>query len=231
MSLQGYTSGASGHGTASYDAANDDALGNFLLALRARGIRDTAFLNAIERAPRPAFLPFEYRGFAYQEFALPLPCGQEAGPAFSIVETVSALELEPQHHVLEIGTGSGWQTALIAGLVKAIVSIERWKSLAEAADARLQAMGLVNAVVAHGDGEGGVPAAAPFDRIVYNVGIVALLPIMAAQLAEGGMALAPVIAGNEHILTRFEKRDGRLVGTELWPVSAAPLVQGAAVFL
>jgi protein-L-isoaspartate(D-aspartate) O-methyltransferase len=215
----------------SYEDGDHDALGNFLLNLRARGLRDTALLNAIERAPRPSFLPLEYRGLAYQQFTLPLPCGQEAGPALSIVETINALQIEPHHHVLEIGTGSGWQTALIAGLAQAVVSVERWKSLAETADARLQSLGLVNAVVAHGDGSGGVPAGAPFDRILFNVAIDALSPLIQAQLAEGGMVLAPVISADGPLLTRFEKQDGRLVSTVLGPSSAAELVQGAAVFL
>jgi protein-L-isoaspartate(D-aspartate) O-methyltransferase len=214
-----------------FEAGDHDALGNFLLNLRARGLRDTALLNAIERAPRPSFLPLEYRGLAYQEFALPLPCGQEVGSALSIVEAVKALQIEPHHHVLEIGAGSGWQTALIAGLAQAIVSIERWKTLAEAADARLQSIGLTNAVVAHGDGSGGVPAAAPFDRIIFNAAIDALSPIIQAQLAEGGVVLAPVLSEEGSVLTRFEKKDGQVFSTLLGPASAAPLVQGAAVFL
>ncbi len=150
----------------------DEALGQFLISLRARGNRSQRLLEAVERAPRADFLPPEHVGFAYRDMSLPLPCGQETGRPLAVVAAVAALEIEPDHDVLEIGAGSGWQTALIAGLCRAVASVERWRLLAEAADRRLQRLGFDNAVVAHGDGTDGLPDAAPFDRIIVNAAAV-----------------------------------------------------------
>ena len=212
-------------------SGNHEALGYFILNMRARGFRDTALLNAIERAPRTDFLPPDYTEFAYNMLSLPLPCGQEAGSPLSLVEAVGFLQIEPHHHVLEIGTGSGWQTALLASLAKAVVSVERWKTLADAADARLQAAGYSNVVVAHGDGTGGLPAAAPFDRIIFNAAIEDLSPLIEAQLAPGGIVLAPVVNGGQQFLIRFEKQGDRLVQTPLGPANFAAIVPGTADYL
>jgi protein-L-isoaspartate(D-aspartate) O-methyltransferase len=208
-----------------------EALGAFLLMLRARGFRDSALLNAIERAPRNEFLPLPYMGFAFQDMAIPLDCGQEAPSPLSIIETISALNVEPEHHVLEIGTGSGWQTAVLAGLCEAIVSVERYKTLADDADRKMQRLGLTNAVVAHGDGEGGLPAAAPFQRIIINAAIDCISPIIAAQLADDGLLIAPLIGEQGQRLTRFRKRGDQFLTTDLGLCRFAPLTLGTASIL
>jgi protein-L-isoaspartate(D-aspartate) O-methyltransferase len=213
------------------DDEAQEALANFILALRAHGFRSTKLLNAVERAPRTSFLPPEYIGFAYQQMMLPLPCGQEALSPYSIIEAVSSLQIEPQHNILEIGTGTGWQTALLGALSAAVVSVERWKSLADAAEARLAQLSFGNIVIAHGDGSGGLPAAAPFDRIIVNGAIEELSPILEAQLSDGGMVIAPVISEQGQFLMRYEKRRGRMHATGLGPFSAMPLVAGAANIL
>ncbi len=211
--------------------SSHEALGGFLLMLRARGFRETALLTAIEHAPRNAFLPLPYVGFAYQDMAIPLDCGQEASSPIAIIEAVNALQVLPTHHVLEIGTGSGWQTAVLAGLCEAIVSVERFRTLAEDADRRMQKLGFTTAVVAHGDGEGGLPAAAPFDRIIINAAVDGISPIIQAQLAPDGMILAPVMGETGQRLTRFRERGGQLVASDLGPCRFAPLVPGAATLL
>jgi protein-L-isoaspartate(D-aspartate) O-methyltransferase len=173
----------------------------------------------------------EYSGFAYHGLSVPLPCGQEAGSPLAMVEAIGFLQIEPHHHVLEIGTGSGWQTALLASLSKAVVSVERWKTLADAADARLQVAGYENVVVAHGDGSGGLPAAAPFDRIVFNAAIEDVSPLIEAQLAEGGVLLAPVVSDGQQFLIRYEKHGDRLVQTPLGAANFALIVPGTADYL
>ena len=188
-------------------------------------------LTAIEKAPRTDFVPVEYVGFAYQDMALPLPCGQQATSPFAVVEALGALQIEPHHNVLEIGTGSGWQTALIAGLARAVVSVERFRTLAEAADQRLIAMGYGNTVVAHGDGESGLPAAAPFDRIIINGAVKGISPLLEAQLADAGIAIAPVFDQRNQFLMRFSKVGDRLTEDGLGPSSFSALVSGMAVFL
>jgi protein-L-isoaspartate(D-aspartate) O-methyltransferase len=205
----------------------DEALGQFLIALRARGHRGQRLLEAIERAPRADFLKPEHVGFAYQDMSLPLPFGQETGRPLAIVAAVAALEVEPDHAVLEIGTGSGWQTAVLCGVAKAVASIERWRGLAEAADARLQRLGFSNAVVTHDDGLLGMDAAAPFHRIILN-GMVAAVPdVLGRQLTPTGVIVAPVLAGAGVMLTRFRRSAEGLAAETLWPIDAAPLRDGA----
>jgi protein-L-isoaspartate(D-aspartate) O-methyltransferase len=208
-----------------------EALGAFLLMLRARGFRDSALLNAIERAPRNEFLPLPYMGFAFQDIAIPLDCGQEAPSPLSIIETISGLQVQPNHHVLEIGTGSGWQTAVLAGLCEAIVSVERYRTLADAADHRMQKLAIANAVIAHGDGEGGLPAAAPFQRIIINAAVDGVSPIIAAQLADDGMIIAPLIGEQGQRLTRFRKRGDQFVTNDLGVCRFEPLKSGTASLL
>jgi protein-L-isoaspartate(D-aspartate) O-methyltransferase len=215
----------------SMENGSHEALGAFLLMLRARGFRDSALLNAIERAPRNEFLPLPYMGFAFQDMAIPLDCGQEASSPLSIIEAISALQVQPDHHVLEIGTGSGWQTAVLAGLCEAIVSVERYRTLADDADRRMQKLGLTNAVVAHGDGEGGMPAAAPFQRIIINAAVDGISPIIAAQLADDGLLIAPLISEQGQRLTRFRKRGDQFMTTDLGPCRFEQLMPGAASVL
>jgi protein-L-isoaspartate(D-aspartate) O-methyltransferase len=206
----------------------DEALGQFLIALRARGFRAPKLMEAIERAPRTEFVRPEHVGFAYHDMSLPLPFGQETGRPLAIVGAVAALELEAHHAVLEVGTGSGWQTALIAGLTKAVASVERWRVLADAADRRLQRLGFDNAVVAHADGCDGLSAAAPFDRIVINGTVTAVPGTLASQLKDAGVVVAPVARPEGAMLTRFRLSRGRFVAEELSAVSAIALSSGMA---
>ncbi len=210
---------------------SDEALGQFLIFLRTRGHRAQALLNAVERAPRADFVAPEHIGFAYRDMSLPLPCGQETGRPLAVMEAVAALRLKPQHHVLEVGSGSGWQTALIASLAGAVASVERWRSLAEAADARLQALGFENAVIAHGDGAGGLPDAGPFDRIVFTAAIRRLPDAVLAQLSDGGIIVAPILKGGRRTLTRFVSAGGSLEIEELGPSDAPLLLAGTGADL
>jgi protein-L-isoaspartate(D-aspartate) O-methyltransferase len=206
---------------------SDEALGQFLIAMRARGYRGSALLEAAERAPRAEFVAPEHQGFAYRDISLPLPCGQETGRPFTALAAVAALGLERHHRVLEIGTGSGWRTALIASLAAAVASVERWRVLAEAADRRLARLGIVNAVVAHGDGAEGLPEAGPFDRVLFNVALEAPPSALAGQLAAGAIIVAPVLRDDGVTLTRFTAgADGALLGAELGPTDAPPLTSG-----
>lgn len=206
----------------------DEALGQFLIALRARGFRAPLLMEAIERAPRAAFVRPEHVGFAYQDISLPLPFGQETGRPLAIATAVAALELEPHHTVLEVGTGSGWQTALLAGLSRAVASIERWRVLADAADQRLNRLGIGNAVVAHGDGVEGLCAAAPFDRIILNAAVPFLPKVLAGQLKDTGVIVAPVVGPDGTILSRFRPSQGDFQIEGLGPVAASPMVPGLA---
>jgi protein-L-isoaspartate(D-aspartate) O-methyltransferase len=160
--------------------------------------------------------------------SLPLPFGQETGRPLSIVGAVAALDLEPHHAVLEVGTGSGWQTALIAGLSKAVASIERWRVLADAADRRLQRLNFDNVVVAHGDGRDGLSAGAPFDRIIINASIAVIPDALAKQVRDAGVIVAPIIRDGVVMLTRMRRSRGRFQTEELGPATAQALASGVA---
>lgn len=208
-----------------------EALGGFMLALRARGHRDTALMQALEGAPRGAFLPLPYLGFAYQDLALPIGCGQEATSPFAVVEAVSHLGVGPQHSVLEIGTGSGWQTAILARLGRAVVSMERFSTLAREAERRLGRLGVGNTVVAHGDGAAGLPEAAPFDRVILNAAVDALPPAIAAQLAPDAVVLAPLVTDGAAWLTRILRVGGTLETLRLGRSRLPRLAEGCAAAL
>jgi protein-L-isoaspartate(D-aspartate) O-methyltransferase len=206
---------------------SDEALGQFLIAMRARGYRGSALLEAAERAPRAEFVAPEHLGFAYHDISLPLPCGQETGRPFIAFAAVAALGLERRHRVLEIGTGSGWRTALIAGLSAAVASVERWRLLAETADQRLQRLGVSNAVVAHGDGAEGLEEAGPFDRVLFNAALDDPPERLARQLAESGFIVAPMRRDDGVVLTRFAPgRSGTLAAEAIGPTEAPPLSPG-----
>lgn len=202
--------------------------GAFLLALRTRGFRDNAFLAAVEQAHRPDFLPPTLAEFAYRDVALPIACGQEATSPFVVAAVLQHLDLASGHRVLEVGTGTGWQSAVLAGLCDAVVTVERFASLADEADRRLIRHGFDRVVVAHGDGTEGLAEAAPFDRIVVNGAVEALPPALGNQLAEGGVLVAPVTLASGQMLRRWTRR-GRLLRSEDCGSSAFPMLRlGAA---
>jgi protein-L-isoaspartate(D-aspartate) O-methyltransferase len=203
---------------------SDEALGQFLLALRTRGLRDARLLEALERAPRAEFVAPEHVGFAYRDISLPLPCGQETGRPLAVIAAVQALELSPRSRVLEVGTGSGWQTALIAGMAGAVASVERWAGLADLADQRLSHLGIANAVVAHADGLEGLASAAPFDRIILNGSVAEIPHALFDQLAPDGFILAPVSDAEGVRFERQRLRRGRVEREALSIAACAPLL-------
>jgi protein-L-isoaspartate(D-aspartate) O-methyltransferase len=209
----------------------ETALGQFLLAMRTRGMRDQRVLRAVEQAARGHFIPLGYADFAYRDINLPLPCGQETGPAHMIVQAVVALEVGADHQVLEIGTGSGWQTALLAELGGAVASIERWYALAQQAGARLREAGVRNAVVIHADGLLGLPEGAPYDRIILNGAVRAVPAAIENQLAPSGILVAPVISGTGQMLTRYRKTGGELHAEALAPCGFPRLQEGVSASL
>jgi protein-L-isoaspartate(D-aspartate) O-methyltransferase len=209
-------------------AVSIEALAGFLIALRSRGVRDLALLNAIEATPREAFLPAHLAPYAYEDMALPLPCGQEAESPFALIDLIQNLDLASTHQVLEIGSGSGWLTALMARLSGQVTAVERWQSLATASTAALVSVGVSNASIVAGDGEGGIPANAPYDRIYVSPSIASLSSILEAQLAEGGIVVAPVRRSRGTSLMRYEKRDDGMYELRLGQSQAARLISGVA---
>ena len=205
----------------------------FLLGLRKRGIRDTRVLRALELVPRERFVGAAQQDLAFADQALPIDCGQTISQPYVVAAMTEALDLKPGHKVLEIGTGSGYQAAILAHLAKSVVSIERYRTLAEEARARLAALGLANVTVLVGDGSEGARDYGPFDRIIVTAAAADVPEALLEQLTPGGILLAPIgPQDGVQMLTRFEKgADGKIAEEELMAVRFVPLVAGKAASL
>ncbi len=199
------------------------------MTLRRHGISDANVMAAIEAVPRDRFLPPAEANYAYDDTALPIDCGQTISQP-SIVGLMSqALRLDTSSRVLEVGTGSGYQAAVLAHLAGHVFTIERYRTLQEQARARIKALGLTNLTFVLGDGADGLPDEAPFDRIIMTAGCAEIPPALTHQLKPGGILVAPVGPGDDQWLIRMEKsRDGRLETERLLQVRFVPLVEGVA---
>ena len=203
----------------------------FLLTMRRRGIRDLRVLRALELVPRERFVDPEQVHLAYEDHALPIECGQTISQPYVVAAMTEALALEPTHRVLEIGTGSGYQTAVLAHLASEVVTVERYRTLAEMAERRLNSLGLNNVTVIVGDGALGAPEHAPFDRIIVTAAAADVPKTLVEQLVDGGILVVPVgpMGGVQSLLRLRKKPKGEgLEREELMAVRFVPLVPGKA---
>jgi protein-L-isoaspartate(D-aspartate) O-methyltransferase len=183
---------------------------DLIAAVRGEGIDDSRLLAAIREMPRAEFVPLALAGRAYSDQPLPIGHGQVTTQPSLVARMVEALALDGRGHVLEIGTGFGWQTALLARLAAFVWSVERWPDLAEEARARLTRMGAGNVEVLVGDGSVGIPEHAPFDAIIVAAAFPSVPKALARQLREGGRLVQPLGHGGAEEVVLFGKADGRL---------------------
>ncbi|MCZ8098761.1 MAG: protein-L-isoaspartate(D-aspartate) O-methyltransferase [Burkholderiales bacterium] len=204
----------------------------FLMALRAQGLRDTDVLRAFETVPRSRFVPRRFVDVALTDIALPIACGQTTLAPSHMAMMIIALDVRPDHRVLEIGTGSGYGTAILARLGAEVVSVERYRSLQVEAATRLEALGVRNARVIHGDGRMGHPAGAPFDRILIDASVESIPAAVASQLASTGRIVAVAQTPDGPMLTRFARATTHDLSSEaLRPLASPPLMAGVAAAL
>ena len=201
----------------------------FLLTLRKRGITDQAVLRAMEEVPRSEFVQPDYANLAYSDHALPIACGQTISQPYVVAYMTEQLGLKREHRILEVGTGSGYQAAVLSRLAREVVSIERFRTLADTARERLRRLGYNNVEVVVGDGFAGVPEKAPYDRIVVTAAAEKLPQALVDQLGEGGVMLLPLgpHEGTQHII-KVTKTSTGLEREELLPVRFVPLLPGQA---
>ncbi|MGE3831337.1 MAG: protein-L-isoaspartate(D-aspartate) O-methyltransferase [Parvibaculaceae bacterium] len=197
--------------------------------MRNQGVRDQAILEAIERTPREDFLDASFQAQAYADHALPIACGQTISQPFIVAYMTDRLKLEKGHKVLEIGTGSGYQTAILARLAKRVYTIERYRTLAREAGKRFKELGLENIIQMTGDGYKGWPRQAPFDRIIVTAAAKEIPPALADQLAIGGIMVIPLEEGpQKQDLYRITRTEDGFEREKLLPVRFVPLVAGVA---
>jgi protein-L-isoaspartate(D-aspartate) O-methyltransferase len=202
----------------------------FLLMLRRRGIGDAGVLRAMEEVPRARFIEAEYGEDAYADQALPIACGQTISQPYVIAYMTELLGLRSEHRVLEIGTGSGYQAAVLSRLAREVVSIERYRTLAEEARARFASLGYENIEVVVGDGLAGLPERAPFDRIIVTAATQTVPTALADQLSDdGGVMVLPLGPhdGPQRIVKLTKTQTG-LSREDLIRVRFVPLLPGQA---
>ena len=211
-------------------AADDVERMELQLALRRRGISDQAVLRAMEEVPRENFVAPDFTQIAYADQALPIACGQTISQPFVVAYMTEQLEVGPEHRVLEIGTGSGYQAAVLARLAREVVTIERYRTLADSARERLKALGCHNVTIRLGDGMAGAPDLAPFDRIMVTAAAEEIPDALVAQLAEGGKMVLPVGPRHDaqYLIKLTKAAGGELTREELIAVRFVPLLAGQA---
>jgi len=199
-----------------------------IMGLRRAGITDTAVLAAIERIPREAFVTPHFHDQAYEDTALPIAHGQTISQPQIVALMSEALHVKKTHKVLEIGTGSGYQTAVLSRLARRVYSIERYRSLLQEAEQRLHTLRLHNITTRCADGSKGWPEQAPFDRIIVTAAAAAVPDALVQQLAAGGIMIVPLgPERGEQKLVRITKTDTGIDTETLTDVRFVPLVAGA----
>jgi protein-L-isoaspartate(D-aspartate) O-methyltransferase len=215
--------------------AKDDAdshetrLARLILALRSQGVTDPAVLAAIERTPRDLFTPDLFKERSWEDSALPIACGQTISQPFIVGLMTQALTLEPRARVLEIGTGSGYQTAVLSRLARLVYTVERYRTLKREAEARFKAMDLTNIITKFGDGGLGWAEQAPFDRILVTAAAPSEPKNLLKQLKSSGVLVAPVGKGPVQRLIRYAGDGAGTFQSEvLCEVRFVPMLDGVA---
>jgi protein-L-isoaspartate(D-aspartate) O-methyltransferase len=201
----------------------------FQLSLRRRGISDQAVLRAMEEIPRDVFVEAADRADAYHDSALAIACGQTISQPFVVAYMTEQLQLQKQHYVLEIGTGSGYQAAILSRLCRQVLTIERYRTLADSARVRLEKLRCDNVEVLFGDGFDVPIGAGHFDRIMVTAAMEQIPDVLAQRLEPGGILIAPV--GPHHgvqTLVRMVRTDAGIETKDLVDVRFVPALPGIA---
>jgi protein-L-isoaspartate(D-aspartate) O-methyltransferase len=201
----------------------------FQLNQRRRGISDQAVLRAMEEIPRDIFVAAADRADAYRDSALGIACGQTISQPFVVAYMTEQLQLQKHHRVLEIGTGSGYQAAILSRLCREVLTIERYRTLADSARARLEKLGCDNVEVMLGDGFDIPAGACSFDRIMVTAAMERIPEALTLRLEPGGVLIAPVGPHQgTQTLIRMVRTDAGLVRKDLVEVRFVPALPGIA---
>ena len=208
---------------------HETQLARLVLSLREQGVTDPAVLTAIEKTPRDLFTENLFKERSFEDSALPIACGQTISQPFIVGLMTQALKLDRRSRVLEIGTGSGYQTAILSMLARLVYTVERYRTLMREAEGRFKALGLTNVITRFGDGGEGWPEQAPFDRIMVTAAAPGEPTALLQQLKPTGILVAPIGKGPVQTLRRYtgDGKGGFMV-EDLIDVRFVPLLDGVA---
>lgn len=204
----------------------------FVLRMRSQGMTDQRLLSAFEATPRMAFVNGNLGNVAYGQGMLPIECGEFMEGLDLQAQLLKALDLEPAHRVLEVGTGTGFTAAVMARLAGRVLTLERYKSLADLAQQRLQTLKVENAFVKHADGRHGLANDGPFDRIIIWGSFDSLPRQFVDLMSSNGVLIAPIgTVDGRQVMARLSKVGSRFERQDLMPVRFLPLIEGVAAAL
>ena len=207
----------------------EESRARLILELRGEGIHDDRLLGVIERVPRDIFVPRAFQHQGWENVALPIGCGQTISQPSVVARMTQALELGDRMKVLEIGTGSGYQTAVLSHLCRRVYTIERHRELLRQAESRLEALRRRNVTARLGDGSKGWSEQAPFERILVTAAAIDIPPRLSGQLSVGGILVVPIGDDPEsQRMVRVRRREDGLDIDDLGPVKFVPLVSDRA---
>ena len=201
---------------------------NLIMQLRSQSITDKSILSAVEKVPREKFVPESLRQHAYENASLPIAGNQTISQPYVVARMTQELALKQSDRVLEIGTGSGYQTAILSFLARRIYTVERIRPLLVSAENQLKALKISNVLFRHADGHLGWPEAAPFEKIIVTCQIKNIPETLKAQLKDGGILVAPVGEAGKEILLKVTRNGDQFKMEELMAVRFVPMVAGTA---
>jgi protein-L-isoaspartate(D-aspartate) O-methyltransferase len=200
-----------------------------VLALRQSGVMDQRIMEALEKTPREPFVPRPFVESAWDDIELPIDCGQNLTRPVVVGVMIQALDPKRENTVLEVGCGSGYSSAVLARLARRVYSLDRYRTLVDKARSALDQLGIERVELRHGDGLNGWPEAAPFDRLLLMGSVTEVSPVLAAQLAVGGIVVAPIDGGPVQIIVKLVKQaDGTFTQTPIMRSGFTPLQAGVA---
>ena len=201
---------------------------NLIMQLRSQSITDKSILSAVEKVPREKFVPESLRQHAYENASLPIAGNQTISQPYVVARMTQELALKQSDRVLEIGTGSGYQTAILSFLARRIYTVERIRPLLVSAENQLKALKISNVLFRHADGHLGWPEAAPFEKIIVTCQIKNIPETLKAQLKDGGILVAPVGEAGKEILLKVTRNGDQFKMEQLMAVRFVPMVAGTA---
>ena len=197
-----------------------------ILKLRESGIANSEVLSALETIPREKFIPENYRNQAYENIALPIGENQTISQPYVVAKMTELLEVKNNHKVLEIGTGSGYQCAILSKLARRIYTIERIKNLHEKASKIFDELQLTNIVSKHEDGNNGWMEQIPFDRIIFTAATENITNRIFSHIKENGIIVCPIIRDNKQVIIKYKRKNDKLTSEEFDDVLFVPNLRG-----